>query len=92
MIRPAIIASTRVDAEMIRVICNPDIMKSKLSPRTMSQRNWYLNIALSPQLYGATIGPSLFFSANFFRRPSILIVSTNRLMKFSQIWSPGATT
>ena len=47
MIRPAIIASTSVDAEMIRVICSPDIMKSKLSPRTVSQRNWYLNIAPS---------------------------------------------
>ena len=43
MINPPIIASTRVAAEMIKVICNPDIRKSKL-PHTVSQRNWYLNI------------------------------------------------
>src|SRR6188768_2772111 len=43
MISPATIASTSVIAEMTRVICSPDIRKSKL-PHTVSQRNWYLNI------------------------------------------------
>ena len=43
MISPPIIASTSVMAEMISVICSPDIRKSKL-PHTVSQRNWYLNI------------------------------------------------
>ena len=33
-------------AEMISVICSPDIRKSKL-PKTVSQRNWYLNILAS---------------------------------------------
>ena len=45
MIRPAIIASTSVIAEMIRVICSPDIRKSRL-PQTTSQRNWYLNMCI----------------------------------------------
>ena len=34
-------------AEMISVICSPDIRKSKL-PQTVSQRNWYLNIMALP--------------------------------------------
>src|SRR5689334_19920344 len=44
MTSPAIIASTSVIAETINVICSPDIRKSRLSPETMSQRNWYLNM------------------------------------------------
>src|SRR5258708_26836879 len=130
MIRPPIIASTRVAAEMIKVICSPDIRKSKL-PHTVSQRNWYLNNlssllgarhfvgllifrtagvppahgheaggtrprsleheksatewrAPSDECYGATIGSSLWFLAYFISRPSSLMVSTNRLMLFSQ--------
>ena len=96
MTRPATIASTSVIAEMTRVICSPDIRKSKL-PQTVSQRNWYLNMSSSsgprasrapsrarethgPKDYGATIGSSLCFLAYFIRRPSSLMVSTNRLM------------
>ena len=94
MIRPRTIASISVMAEMISVICSPDIRKSKL-PQTVSQRNWYLThvllfgrarrvgssrAAAPVHDYGATIGSSLCFLAYFISRPSSLMVSTNRLM------------
>ena len=41
-------------AEMISVICSPDIRKSKL-PQTVSQRNWYLNMVIRrARLLGAS--------------------------------------
>src|SRR5438552_15249544 len=96
--RPPIMASSRVAADKTKVICSPDIKKSRLF-QTASQRKRYDVMAHLSRAqrarrlvqhpashHGATIGSSLCFLAYCISRPSSLIVSTNRLLELSQIW------